>query len=231
MSPNPENRVILAAESSSCKIHSVQPYWAFLGGLVPAWKSPAFFGLIPALNSSLPDPPSGQTIRVTETARWYDYTITILLGWLFTITKRTYIVEFCEEGLYANHWNDQKESIEQKLYRVAMSGNVTIQMNSGETLLCKILGFDSESIIVESSTPDAQGKVVDRAILKDGTVVEGRFTTQNEHEVEIETKTNELQFILKSRLQKLELRVPVRIIERKTLRKSEIQKLTFESAD
>ncbi|WP_246032075.1 LIC_13076 family protein [Leptospira fluminis] len=229
ISTNPENRMILAAESSaSCKIESVQSRWSFLGGLIPAWKSSVFFGLIPPLNSPLPEPPPGKTIRTTETAKWHDYTVTILLGWLFTITKRTFIVEFCEEGLYANHWDHQSETVEQQLYRMAMSGKVTVHLVSGETFSSKILGFDAENITLERQFSDPDGGTVDRLHLKDGSTVEGRIFAQNDHEVEIETKSDGVKFIAKDKLQRTEFRVPLMITERKSVRKADLQKLTFE---
>ncbi|WP_423789865.1 LIC_13076 family protein [Leptospira wolffii] len=222
ISSNPEHRIILAAESSnSCKLQSSQSYWAFLGGLVP----------IRFLNSSFPEPPAGQTSRITETAQWHDYTVTILLGWLLAVTKRTFLVEFCEEGLYANHWNENKESIDQKLYRIAMTGKVTVQLVTGESFTSKLVGFDSENLFLEAKLLDEKAGLVDRAHLKDGSILEGKLVAQNEHEIEMETKANTLQFVVKSRLHRLELRVPVQKIEKKTVLKTDVAKLSFEGLE
>ncbi|EPG74475.1 hypothetical protein LEP1GSC058_2473 [Leptospira fainei serovar Hurstbridge str. BUT 6] len=232
ISSNPEKRIILASETSvQCKLHSTKSRWAFLGGLIPAWKSPIFFGLIPALNSPIPEPPLGQTIRVTEAARWHDYTVTILLGWLTSLTKRTIIVEFCEENLFVNHWNDREESIDQKMHRMAMTGKVTIQPRNGETFLAKVVGFDSETIFLEVSALDPSGTVVDKAHFKDGSIVEGRAITQNDLEIVMELKDNSRQTYLKSRLKKLELRVPVTILEKKAVPKADILKIMFEELE
>lgn len=222
VSRNPDQRIVLAAKTSnSCSLQSKQSYWAFLGGLVP----------LRFLNASFPEPPPGQTYRITETAQWHDYTVTILLGWLLAVTKRTFIIEFCEEGLYANHWNADQESIDQKLYRVAMKGKLNIQLVSGESFSSKLLGFDSENLFLEARLQDEKAGLVDRAHLKDGSVIEGRLAAQNEHEIELETKGNIMQFVLKSRLHRLELRVPAQVIEKKTVKRSEVAKLSFEGSD
>lgn len=211
------HRTVLASADASCQIVSVEPLYSFL------------FGLVPVFRKTEPEPGPGQTLRVTEVTNWKDYIVTVLGGWAITLVRRTRTIEFCEESLYASNWNPEKISVDQTLYQMAVSGKIVVHLKSGDPLTqVKIVGFDESSVDVEAVIPDPQGGVMDRAFLRDGSILDGKQIGQDDKEVIMENLEGKKITIAKATLHKIDMRVPKTIKEKKNILKSEISRITFE---
>ncbi|MBM9579249.1 hypothetical protein JWG45_19060 [Leptospira sp. 201903070] len=219
LSEDKSHRTILASADATCKIASVEPLYSFL------------FGLVPVFRKSEPNLPAGQTLRVTEVTNWKDYAVTLIGGWAITLVRRTRTIEFCDENLFANSWNPEKQSVDQTLYQLAASGKVSLYLKSGESLSqVKILAFDESSIDVEAVFPDPNGGFTDRAILRDGSSIDGRQIGQDDKEVLMESLEGKKISIQKANLHKIDMRVPKTIREKKIFLKADISKIAFEDS-
>ncbi|AOP35296.1 hypothetical protein A0128_16465 [Leptospira tipperaryensis] len=217
LSEDKNHRTVLASADSTCKVASVEPLYSFL------------FGLAPVFRKAEPSVPAGQTLRITEVTNWKDYAVTLVGGWAITLVRRTRTIEFCEENLFANSWNPEKQSVDQTLYQLAASGKVIVHLKTGDSLSqVKILGFDESSIELEAVIPDPNGGFTDRAILRDGSSVDGKQIGQDDKEVVMENLEGKKITIQKANLHKVDMRVPKTIKEKKNLLKSDISKIAFE---
>lgn len=217
ISSDKNHRTILASADANCQVAAVEPLYSFLFGLVPVFRKPE------------PEPGMGQTLRITEITNWKDYAITALGGWAITLVRRTRTIEFCEENLYASNWNPEKVSVDQTLYQMAVTGKVIVHLKSGDPLTqVRILSFDETSIDVETVVPDPQGGFTDRAILRDGSTVDGKQVGQDDKEVIMENLEGKKITITKASLHKIDMRVPKTIKEKKNIQKSEISRIAFE---
>ncbi|XDD49793.1 hypothetical protein AB3N59_15650 [Leptospira sp. WS92.C1] len=211
------HRTILASADIACKVAAIEPLYGFL------------FGLIPVFRNAEPQPVPGQTVRITEVTNWKDYVVTAIGGWAITLVRRTRTIEFCEENLYANTWNPEKEFVDQTLYQMAASGKIVLHLKTGESIhQVKILGFDESSIQIEAIISDPAGGFTDRAFLKDGSTIDGKQIGQDDKEVILESLEGKKIAIQKSSLHKIDMKVPKTIHEKKNLLKSEVAKITFE---
>ncbi|MBM9501149.1 hypothetical protein JWG44_12890 [Leptospira sp. 201903071] len=218
-SEDKNHRTILASADATCKVAAVEPLYSFL------------FGLLPVFRKAEPNLPAGQTLRITEVTNWKDYAVTLVGGWAITLVRRTRTIEFCEENLFANSWNPEKQSVDQTLYQLAASGKVSLYLKSGEFLSqVKILAFDESSIDVEALFPDPNGGFTDRAILRDGSSIDGRQLGQDDKEVLMENLDGKKITIQKSNLHKIDMRVPKTIREKKNFLKADISKIAFEDS-
>lgn len=147
------------------------------------------------------------------------------------MVRRTRTIEFCEENLYASNWNPEKISIDQTLYQMAVSGKIVVHLKLGDPLTqVRIVGFDESSVEIEIVIPDPQGGVMDRAFLRDGSILDGKQIGQDDKEVIMESLEGKKITIAKSTLHKIDMRVPKTIKEKKNILKSEISRIAFENS-
>ncbi|ANH00799.1 Uncharacterized protein LB4E_1422 [Leptospira borgpetersenii str. 4E] len=219
VSTDKSHRTVLASVDTNCQVVSVEPLYSFL------------FGLLPVFRQVEPEPGPGKTLRVTEITNWKDYVVTALGGWAITLVRRTRTIEFCEENLYASNWNPEKISIDQTLYQMAVSGKIVVHLKLGDPLTqVRIVGFDESSVEIEIVIPDPQGGVMDRAFLRDGSILDGKQIGQDDKEVIMESLEGKKITIAKSTLHKIDMRVPKTIKEKKNILKSEISRIAFENS-
>ncbi|PJZ51412.1 LIC_13076 family protein [Leptospira adleri] len=219
LSEDKNHRTILASADAACKVAAVEPLYSFLFGLVPVFRKPE------------PSVPSGQTLRITEVTNWKDYAVTLVGGWAITLVRRTRTIEFCEESLFASSWNPERQTVDQTLYQMAVSGKVVLLLKSGESFSqVRILGFDESSVDVEAVIPDPNGGFTDRAILRDGSTVDGKQIGQDDKEVQMENLEGKKITIQKTNLHKIDMRVPKTIKEKRNVLKVDISKIAFEDS-
>ncbi len=219
LSEDKTHRTILASADATCKVASVEPLYSFLFGLAPVFRKPE------------PSVPAGQTLRITEFTNWKDYAVTLVGGWAITLVRRTRTIEFCDENLFASSWNPERQSVDQTLYQMAVTGKVVLFLKSGESFSqVRILGFDESSIEVETVVPDPNGGFTDRAILRDGSTIDGKQIGQDDKEVQMENLEGRKITIQKANLHKIDMRVPKTIKEKRNLLKVDISKIAFEDS-
>lgn len=210
------NRIILATSKAKCE--KLQEYGIYS----------LLFGIYPITNFRPNEYKIGSTFRITEEAQATDFLVTILGGWALTLTRKTRIIEICNENLYISKSNPAEEKYADSLIQKhSINSKVKIVMNDNQTFTGRILGFTEKSIICELLIPSESEDRIDILHLKDGHILEGKLETQNEEIVEFLVQ-NQLRKIPKANVSKLQLNSPIIHKEKRELVKSEIKNVMFE---
>jgi len=85
-SPNPSQSITLASFSQKCTPYSEYPEYFWLFGAL-RFREPNLTGLLPK---------DGKPMRISQKSTYTDMAITLLGGFLITITRKTLIIETCE---------------------------------------------------------------------------------------------------------------------------------------
>ncbi|BDA77557.1 hypothetical protein LPTSP3_g04870 [Leptospira kobayashii] len=105
-SPNPTHPILLASPGQKCQPYSEYPEYFWLFGAF-RFKEPKYSELFPK---------EDRPIRISQVSTYKDVALTLLGGFLVTVTRKTLVVEICEgEGARSYNQTGTPSSIDSEL--------------------------------------------------------------------------------------------------------------------